>query len=293
MDPRTPAFYQPSGKCPTMALILGAVAIPVIALVLGGIYALAIFYCPFVYINFFLTIGFGLGVGWGVGWMLKFGKLRNNKIALGIGAIAGIVSLYVSWVVWIYIASEYTLLVIHPGDLWGVIGALAEDGVWEMFGATPSGIFLYLIWLIEAGMIFFFAAFTPVGILDAIFCEHCDRWVGKEEVGSRHLDFGESEEQFGAVLEAVANGDVLQLNTLPRADSDAAAYLEAETSSCRTCQALNFLSLNTVVISLDSDGKPEEKKEALLSNMFLTPTEFDGLRSNTQAPLGTPPPPQT
>ncbi|RZK26574.1 MAG: hypothetical protein EOO63_14520 [Hymenobacter sp.] len=70
-------YYQPSNKMPlagTLALLAGGVAA---ALVLALVYIYAVWYIPFIYINFILCLGFGLLLGAALAALARLGKLRN------------------------------------------------------------------------------------------------------------------------------------------------------------------------------------------------------------------------
>ena len=88
-------FYKPSGKF-SPSFILFFLLVSLIAFpLLGLIYAYCIWYIPFIYINFFITLGFGFLVALCVNKVvIRKGKVRNPILALFIGFFAGNVALF-------------------------------------------------------------------------------------------------------------------------------------------------------------------------------------------------------
>ena len=72
-------YYEHSGQIgligPIYMIVFGTVA----ALVLGAIYGYAIYYIPFIYFRFIITLIFGAAVGHSIGIGGKLGKVRNAK----------------------------------------------------------------------------------------------------------------------------------------------------------------------------------------------------------------------
>jgi fatty-acid desaturase len=78
-------FYRHSGKAPILGLILiglaGFIAVPI----LGLIYGVLIRVIPFIYINFFVVIGYAFAVSFVLSRVAKYGKIRN-MVLLGLAA---------------------------------------------------------------------------------------------------------------------------------------------------------------------------------------------------------------
>ena len=157
-------FYKPSGKF-SPSFILFFLLVSLIAFpLLGLIYAYCIWYIPFIYINFFITLGFGFLVALCVNKVvIRKGKVRNPFLALFIGFFAGIVALYFHWSVWIDLvinaAESYGSdrigvtvsnieflqvfsLIFQPSTVFEYIGMVNEFGTWGIRGSTVSGVFL-------------------------------------------------------------------------------------------------------------------------------------------------------
>src|SRR5215472_15573104 len=91
------SFYSHSGKFgvqgPIAAVAIGAIA----AFPLGLAYSYLINWIPFIYLNFFITLGYGFLFGFITRQLLKFGKVRNNLVALLSSGAVGLLAWYGSW----------------------------------------------------------------------------------------------------------------------------------------------------------------------------------------------------
>ena len=154
-------YYAHSGKFglmgPIYMLVMGTVG----SLVLSAVYGYAIYYIPFIYLNFLITLGFGACVGFLVGYGGKLGKVRNPGMLLIFGLAFGMFAEYAGWVSWIFALSKQQALALQPLDIWAVVMLVGQEGAWSIFGWTPTGASLFAIWAIEAVMIIGFEC-SPV-----------------------------------------------------------------------------------------------------------------------------------
>ena len=74
-----PAYYRHSGSFSPALLVLGAIIALAGSLLVAWIYAYAIYYIPFIYINVFLTAGFGFAVALISVHVMRGAKLRNGS----------------------------------------------------------------------------------------------------------------------------------------------------------------------------------------------------------------------
>lgn len=191
-------YYQASGKFNPLAFLY-FIGIALIALpLLGLIYAYAIWYIPFIYINFIIAAGFGFAIGWLMtNVVVKYGKIRNNALAIGLSVLAGCIALYFHWAVWADLVlnagesygnsrigvtvSNIDFLQVfglasEPGLLFDLIGEINEFGTWGIRSATVNGGVLTVIWIIEALIIIGIATVVPMGAAKRPFCELGDVW---------------------------------------------------------------------------------------------------------------------
>lgn len=197
-------YYQPSGKVSVASILLFLlVGISIVPLV-STLYSLAIWFIPFIYLNFLITGLAGFLIGLSVQKIvIRFGKVRNVYVALLYGLALGLLASYFQWVV-------YTDLLMNAGDTMGnarlgitksgieineiieiagtpslvflIIGELYEYGSWGIFGFTPSGIFLAIIWIIELLIAVLIPVIFARDEVKKPFCEHENKWFKEEEL---------------------------------------------------------------------------------------------------------------
>ena len=195
-------YYKPSGKISPLAFVILLLVCAVIMPILGVIYAYATWYIPIVYINFLITIVFGISISFVIGHLLiKLGKIRNYTLSVLFAIIASLVAYYSQWVVWVDLVlnsgevygneqiglsvsniqfEQLLYLATHPSDLIDLILLINKEGTWGIKGMTVSGVFLGIIWLIEFAVIMFFS-FTTAGRSKKPFSEVTEQWF-KEEI---------------------------------------------------------------------------------------------------------------
>lgn len=131
---------------------------------LSLVYGIIIAVSPLVYINFFITVAFGLGLGYAVKIFSKLFKIVSSSIRVKIAILVGVFGIYFSWVSYIlyhisldpysgtYFSNSY--LFFNPVSVAQIMADIAQQGLWAFFGIVFTGFPLVLIWLIEAGIIF-------------------------------------------------------------------------------------------------------------------------------------------
>ncbi len=81
-------YYQPSGKFSLKSIVLFFVLSVTLFPLWGGLYAYAIWYIPFIYINFIITGIFAFGIGFMISQIVfKIGKVRNLSVGYGLGIL--------------------------------------------------------------------------------------------------------------------------------------------------------------------------------------------------------------
>ena len=174
-------YYKPSGKFapagPLSVWLFGAIA----AGLGGSIYAYALHFIPFVYLNWLLTLLLTFVVGVGAGMGVYFGHIRNTFIALLAGLTVGVFAEYLVWVVQFYAASGHETLEFDPRLLWGKIQALGDKGDWTIFGLKPTGYWLYSVWGLEALFIIGGTGLIARATSTSPYCEEQGEWADEEE----------------------------------------------------------------------------------------------------------------
>lgn len=196
-------YYKASGRFSPLAfvtfIILALTAFPL----LGLIYAYAIWYIPFIYVNFLIAAGFGFVVGLLIQkFVIRLGKVRNALLGLLFGIIGGTVALYFHWAVWVDLVLnisdtvggdgfgmavsnikilEVFTLAFNPGALFSLISEINELGTWGLAGdSSVSGTFLLIIWIIEFGIVVVLSLITPAAGAKEPFSEVQGKWYEQD-----------------------------------------------------------------------------------------------------------------
>jgi len=266
MTQETPYFVH-SGKVTVTSILLMTIFGSLAALVLSAIYGYAIAFIPFIYINFFITLGFGAFTGMAVGIGGKIGKARRPGLYCLIGLVVGLLAEYAGWVAWFYASSSPSFLIVHPDELLKALELLAITGAWSLFGWTPTGFSLYIIWAVEALIIIGGSAlFAYACVQSTPFCEHCAQWVENTQTINGFQEI-EDNEAFKSKLEQGHIDMVLELGI---SAEPSLASTEIEINRCKSCDNSNYLSLTTVEISLDDKGKESKSTDEFVSNLKIT-----------------------
>ena len=214
-------YYKPSGKFSITAfLLLLATCITVLPL-LGLAYAYAIWYMPFIYVSFLLTVAFGLAIGYVLDRIvIRFGKVRNNKIGIILGGFGSLAALYFSWAVWVDLvvnagesygssrlgitvsnvkALQVIYLALNPRRLAELIRAINTVGTWSIFRIQVSGIFLMIIWLVEALVVIIIPILRINATAKKPFYEESNSWFKEKELTA--FNFIEEKDKIIAALE--------------------------------------------------------------------------------------------
>ncbi len=268
-------FYRHSGKFgvqgPVLALVAGAIA----AVPLGLVYSYLIKWIPFIYLNFLATVGYGAAFGFMTMAILKFGKVRNNTIALLTAAAVGCLAWYGSWCgcARALIGSDAPLI-LTPMQMSRFIDILVKNGSWSFGHGSPdpvTGIPLVIVWLVEGGAIVgmtVMLGYAPLSHLP--FCETHDCWLSQEKKIDKLDAFVRREH-----LEAFKAGDISPLDqAVPRVPA-AGRFARLTLKYSDQCHDFCALSIENVTITLDKKGNPKESKESLMRNLQVPRSLFD------------------
>ncbi|MBG8553390.1 hypothetical protein [Hymenobacter guriensis] len=283
-----PVYYQPSGRF-TVSGILGLLLVGAVAAVpLAFVYVYAVWYIPFIYINFALTLGFGLVLGYVLRTVTKAGKLRNPALVGWLGLAVALWAWYVQWCVYLTLlagageteslgsrasfthttfdATVFLSLVLSPGTVLGALPSIATEGTWSIFGLTISGIFLYLIWLAEFLIIVLMTWNMPRSQAEVPFSELSNEWAEKLTLPRPAAPFSDAVATKLA-LEA-ADWNHLELHT---SEDELAPFGRLHVYRAPSDPDCCFLSLENVTMETDKKGKPSEKTADVLEYLRVPP----------------------
>lgn len=247
------------------------------AYALAFVYGVLIAICPIVYLNLFITGGFGLLLSFGVAVISRGIKNTSRKVNMTMGVVAAFFGLYFSWAAYfLYVGDsdqifvnyfQHFYLVSQPILLIEGIIEANEYGLWEMFGIQFKGTVLWIVWLLEAGIIFFLCLVSTSKKIVMPFSSKHNRWYKKYIL---YKDFASIVMQYD-FCNALANDceNVIKGMELGRASNFARVsvyYLEEENQQ--------YLSVENVV--KDAEGKKEEA-EPVIHLLCITKKEAENL----------------
>jgi len=245
--------YKPSGKLSIIALPYyigaGSLLFPIIAF----LYAYAIWYCPFVYINFIITVVFGGAMGGVLGIIVDKAKVRNFIVGAFFAITSSLLAYYIHWVVWVDLAinagqiigderiasvaisnvsaNQLYFLFTHPAATREIIKEINTVGVWGLGGSSDlaNGGLLSFIWLLEAIIIFYLAFKFGTEKIRQPFSEKTNTWIAGKSL---------------AMLEYIKNPNALQ-----------AKLLRGDTSILESIRKSDGLENHTSVTLFDSGAQ--------------------------------------
>lgn len=286
-------YYQPSNKMPPtgiLAMLAGGV---VAALLLALVYIYAVWYIPFVYINFILCLGFGLLLGAALLVFVRLGKLRSPAAVGALALLVGLVAVYLEWGVYLTLlfnmessgpgadadtSTSFSItlfadLLAHPGAMWQAMQKINETGTWSLKGATPSGVFLAVIWVIEAVMIVGGAYLMAKAQATEPFSEVSNEWADEETL-AHPLTFAQD---VATTRTALESGQLHHLT--PHTSLEAQApFARLKLHSAPNDPNCRYLTLENVTTTVDKKGKASQNTATVVQHLAISPADFQELQ---------------
>ncbi len=291
--------YQPSGKFRTLTIPLILIGM-LIATALAYVYHLLLEWIPLIYVNFLITLFSGIGLGMIATWIVNMGHARNRMIAIAIGVLLALTALsakyyfqYQTFLNQVVAAEKEDFLEKSDAvldeeqreqllnDLRDVIRGqvgiadylkLRVDQGWNLGrrgnGGMPlTGIFVYLIWLIEAGILLYYAVTMPLSAAGEPYSEKLNEWASEEE-GVMNLPITDGE-MVAQIQSAQSVDDLLSL-PIPKTDESTkfAAYRVNSIEGQELEDA--YLSVDLIEFSVNSKGEQETETTPLVKYAILT-----------------------
>ncbi len=271
-QPKIGTVYTLSGKYDSTKLKIGIItAIPVVA-ILSVIYAYIAHYVPIIYFVGIATVCFGIATAYVSHYVFKFTKTRHSGWGVGISVIMSFLALYFSWCFTIDIYfDDFTL---SPSIIWDGIEEVVENMSFNVgplrsvrngkSGIPISGIFLALVYLIEAAVIVGGGILAAIGLNSSIgFCEKCQQWT-KDKFASINLSVISDVSAIQNELQQGKVDKLLELKSVGDNDNHTSFVIQG----C-ACGALNLLTINNVTVTM-KENKPEESTTELISNIVIS-----------------------
>ena len=278
-----PSFdsYSHSGKTGAGALPAGLIGGVAGGIVLAWVYQLFIDWIPLVYFSFFATLIFGLALGYLMGSALHWGHCRNNALATALTVVVSLVAIAASYGCAYYrVASDLaskksvpTSEVVQRLPLGKYLEIRVESG-WKLGrgGGLPiSGVFVYVVWALEALMILGGAVVTARSVIEKPYCEDCLKWSEEETLGRKSSVSPE------VVSRAAAQGSIDELIAAP-SDPAGTSALVYKLHACNDCLQLAYLTITREWSETNSKGEVEQKNETVASMVRVSQKQRDRLK---------------
>ena len=267
--------YRHSGQ-----LGRGAWLLPVggmlVALVLGVIYGLITVYNPLIgYVSLFVSGGFGWLLGLCVSKLAIWGQCRNTRFVNLMAGLTGLAGLYTAWASFVYfiinrnstqpITPPLTYWLFDPAAIFNFMDMLTVNGYFTIKSSTPSGIMLWIFWVLEAGIILFLVFSVAADkVKETVYCEACQCWA-KLNKGFAHL----GDIRSPAWTERVQNGELQAIVEAPPYERSAAVFLRLDNQVCERCKTTETTSINRVTLTTDDKGNTTENVAPVTDVLLL------------------------
>lgn len=277
-------YYKASGQFSPLAPIYLLLASVTVFPLLGLIYSYAIWYIPFIYINVLITGACGFAIGFIVDRTgIRFGKVRNSTLAMLLALVGGFVATYFQWVVWVDLAinisdsvggskigfaisniklGEVLTLAADPGLVFSLISEINAVGTWGLAGGAVNGIFLTIIWIIEACILLGIPLLMARKASKRPFSEATNNWMKEKSIGA--FAFITDPHDMVAKLES---GNLSALKEIARsetADADHSLFTLYFSENSEYC-----LSITNKKAKLSDKGKLEYDEVTLVEYLWL------------------------
>jgi hypothetical protein len=270
-------FYSHSGKFGVHGPFLAVIAGGIVAFPLGIIYSYLIKWIPFIYLNAFITLGYGFVFGFMTAWLMKFGKVRNRPVALLTGLAVGLFAWWGSWngCARALIGSQAPWL-FTPGQMSRFIKILYEEGSWGIgFSSSGSvtGIMLGIFWIVEGAAIVGVCTLVAyTAIAHTPFCELHDCWLNQKKTIDKLEAFVRPDH-----LEAFKAGDIAPLEESKPRIPASGRFARLTLKHSDSCHDFCTLSIANVTVAPDKKGNMKETEEELMTNLLVPKSMFDYL----------------
>lgn len=297
--------YKPSGGVGFMTWPL-MIAGLVVMVVLGVIYALLLNVIPFIYVNALLALGMGVAVGTVAAFIVNVGHCRNVMLATLIGLLLAVTGLGGKFVSQYYLARANGVEFLETMDVGTMEGITEEtrplviesfkqeysfvehlkeriDAGWNIGrrgnGAPIGGWLVYLVWAIEAGILFYFGWTMSRAAAKAPYSEKMNMWADESE-GVMLLPIT-SDEMVTKIQSATSVDELLEI-PIPKTDRSAklAQYVVNSIPGQEMEDA--YLTVQTIEYSINKKGEQETKETMLVENAILSSAQRAQLVENAE-----------
>lgn len=269
-------YYQESGEVNPLNIVFGTILLLVLTLILGYVYALLVYYIPFIYVNLIITIGLGIGLAMSNRIVWRFIKNRSSKGRLILAVVSVLFVTYFQWTAFLDslvfgrfpMPLEYLELatwIFRPAEFFGLIGQVYENGTWGIgfMGGTISGFVLGVVWFVEIGLTALPTVSAMLDYQSPPFSENLQKWYPKftlnrdfESMASKNMVEEKLDTGVLEMLKDLGEGPAMKHSKMH------VYYLEGE--------ANQYLSIDRIFVEGGDD--PKTNVTPLLQNYRIDPT---------------------
>ncbi|MEZ6096589.1 MAG: hypothetical protein R3C03_20565 [Pirellulaceae bacterium] len=299
------ATYKPSGRVSPLAFALWLIGAAVV-FGLAFVYQIGLNWITWIYINVLLTAGFGLVCAAIANFIVDSGKVRNPFLALVFAftiAIAGLVGKF--FFQFQHARGQFREMLpaflVEQGVPRDQINDIAIDEIVDQYtfarhiqdridtgwaigkmgrnGAPVSGIFVYFVWLAEAGIVCYLACGGPYKAAFKPFSEKLGQWASETQVV---MTLPITHESMVDEIKAIDSVDGLLRIPIPKSD-EAAEFAVYRVNSIPGHEMEDaYLSVDLMHFETNKEGNQEAKFNSLVENAILTSTQRATLAENAE-----------
>jgi hypothetical protein len=282
-------IYKPSGKAPFLPMLGILIIAPFFACLAAYAYVFLQYWITMVLVWSLLPFGYG-----GLALILtnhgvKRGKIRNPLVAGLIGAVVGIIFLWVLWAMWLDYrffqdSQDFFLLLFSPLETLQIITEVNAIGTWTLkHSDAVSGWFLGIFWFVEAAIVLVMPC-TAASTAETPFSETENEWCKPEILPIPFAYIDNPNSVIPSILENPENLLTLPLHqsiTLPLEHKDSlnfaqiGFYVSPQGKDC-------YLFLNNK-IAKQTEKETHYTPISLIRNLQISPTLLTQLRGLEQA----------
>jgi hypothetical protein len=267
--------YKSSGKFGVAAIPLWLLAL-VIVVPLAIVYAILLDLIPLIYVSVVLTLVAGWLLGLVAFSVCKWGHVRNSMVAWLVGLSLPVVFLAVKYLF------QWNVWAIDDPNL-GFMEHLQErvDAGWNIARRGQAnqinGFIVYIVWAIEAGVIFFRSPFRAASQSREPYSDSLQQWASENE---QIMVLPVTDDEMVAKIQAASTVD--QLLEIPIPKSDEATKFAVYNVSSIPGQEMEdaYLSVFLMDLVVGSKGEVEQKLTPLVQNAVLTSAQRHQLAEN-------------
>ena len=282
--------YKASGRVGFLSLPLLILAL-VAAVLLAFVYQLALGWIPLIYVNFLATIGVGMALGYAGAWVVKQGKVRNALVAISIGILLAATGLGAKYFFqYRSLLAEATNLVMRENTIpehqrADVRKTLVDGGFTFLYhlefratqgwalgrrggnGLPIKGVFVYLVWAIEAGIICYIAVREAKRAAGEPFSEQLNTWASESDIVMT-LPINDAS-MVSKIQSASGVNDLLEI-PIPKTDvSNQFAVYKVNSIPGQEFEDA-YLSVSLLTVTTNKNGEPQKTETPLVKHAILS-----------------------